>query len=572
MWPCCNLSFGEGQPKQTEATEQREQEMARWPRQPNAHADGFTAPDHRRRIELAILLAALTALGFGVLLSAPHAGAKQKFMSGFAQAYPAAAGTPLDSCLLCHTDPVHPGEDNLNNYGEDWEDGDFGDKDYLATRLVNRDSDGDGVPNGQEILQLSLPGDPSSSTAPTTTTTVPGTPPDGQALYAARCAACHGPDGGDLAGTGLGRSTFITITIGMPGQSTLTNEEAGAIWDYVTGSVSPTTTTTLPGATTTTTTPLAGSVVWAQQCSVCHGANGGNVVPTSSSRSQLVSVVTNGIGSMRGFPELGSAQIGNVADYLLGFSIPTTTLPGATTTTTVPRSGAAVYAASCALCHGPGAANLKGHDLSQSQIVSITASGIGTMRGYAGTLSAAEIDNVSRYVASFGAVAGATTTTTPAGSPISGATLYMQNCSGCHGLHGGGGPGGAVAGTALGRSRIISVTDSGTSGMPGYGSQLSAEEVGAIADHILAMSSAGDEPGDETVDAPPVAADTATTSPGDQHDETRAAGLSLPNPLGRDAGGDGGLSGPVIVAVFLALAVAGGAAVLWLRSARNLVR
>ncbi|MCP5116202.1 MAG: cytochrome c, partial [bacterium] len=134
-------------------------------------------------------------------------------MSGFAEAYPAAAGTPLDSCLLCHTDPARPREENLNNYGEDWEDGDFGDKDYLAPALVNWDSDGDGVPNGQEVQQLSLPGDPSSSSPPTTTTTLPGTPPDGQALYAARCAACHEPNGGDLAGTNLGRSTFITITV-----------------------------------------------------------------------------------------------------------------------------------------------------------------------------------------------------------------------------------------------------------------------------------------------------------------------------------------------------------------------
>ena len=58
----------------------------------------------------------------------------------------------------------------------------------------------------------------------------PGTPPDGQALYAARCSACHGPNGGDLSGTGLARATFISITVdgqgGMPAQSNLTDEEA----------------------------------------------------------------------------------------------------------------------------------------------------------------------------------------------------------------------------------------------------------------------------------------------------------------------------------------------------------
>jgi mono/diheme cytochrome c family protein len=387
--------------------------------------------DRVSRPLLLAALAGLVVLGAMVLLQTPRADAKQKFMSGFGEAFPAAAGSSLDSCVLCHTDPARPREENLNQFGEDWEDGDLGDKDYLATALLNRDSDGDGVTNGAEIQQLSMPGDPSSSAPPTTTTTVPGTPPDGQALYTNRCAACHGPDGGDLSGTGLARPAFITITIdgqgGMPAQSNLTDQQAGAIWDYVTG--------TVPA---------------------------------------------------------------------------TTTVPGATTTTTVPRSGAAVYAASCAMCHGTEAANLRGHDLSLSQVISITTNGVGTMGGYAGTLSPAEIDNVSRYVESFGAVSGVTTTTVSPGSPASGSTLYMQNCSGCHGLHGEGGPGGAVAGTFLSRSAIISLTEAGTSGMPAYGSQLTAMEIAAIADHILGMtrdSAATTVPagGTETAARPPSA-------------------------------------------------------------------
>jgi mono/diheme cytochrome c family protein len=466
---------------------------------------GDDSPDRRRRIELALLVAGLVAVGGGLLLSGPQANAKQKFMSEFADAFPAAAGSQLDSCVLCHTDPAQPREENLNNFGLDWEDGDLGDKDFLAPALLNWDSDGDGVANEAEIQQLSLPGDPASSSPPTTTTTVPGTPPDGQALYASRCAACHGADGGNLSGTGLARSTFISITLngqgGMPAQSNLTNEQAGAIWDYVTGATPATTTTTitLPGATTTTTAPLTGSAVWAQNCAACHGDSGGNVVPTSLSRTQLVAIVTNGKGSMRGFPELGATQIGNVADYLLSRSAPTTTMPGATTTTTTPRSGSAVFAASCALCHGAEAANLRGHDLSLSQIVSVTTNGKGTMRGFAGTLSAAEIGNVSQYVSSFGAAAGVTTTTVPAGSPISGSTLYMQNCSGCHGLHGEGGVGGAVAGTALSRSGIISLIDAGTSGMPGFGSQLSVEAIDAIADHVLGLTRDSGGSGGDTV-------------------------------------------------------------------------
>ena len=72
-------------------------------------------------------------------------------------------------------------------------------------------------------------------------------------------------------------------------------------------------------------------------------------------------------------------------------------------------------------------------------------------------------------------------------------SIYLH-CSACHGLHGEGGPGGAVAGTTLARSQIISVTTEGTSGMPGYGSQLSGIEIEAVADHILGMSGAPSNP------------------------------------------------------------------------------
>ena len=511
--------------------------MARWPRSSDEIADGSPAPRRSWRGEAAFLLVVALSIGLGLTFFAPSAEAKQKFLSGFSQAYPAAAGTPLDSCLLCHTDPVHPGEENLNQYGKDWEDGDYGDKDFLAPALVNRDSDGDGVPNGVEIRQLSLPGDPSSSTPPTTTTTLPGALPDGRGLYAARCAACHGPNGGNLNGTSLGRSAFITITLngqgGMPAQSGLSSVEAGAIWDYVTGAAPSPTTTTQPGATTTTTQPAGGATVWAQNCAGCHGANGGNVVPTSLSKAQLVSIVNNGKGTMPAFAWLGSARVNNVADYMLSLSVPPTTLPGATTTTT--RSGASIYAASCALCHGADGGNLRGNSLSLSQIVSITTNGTGTMSGFSGRLSAGEISNVSQYVASVGSNSGVTTTAVP-GSAVSGANLYMQNCSGCHGLHGEGGPGGAVSGTTLSRSQIVSVINSGKSGMPGYASQLSAEEIAAIADHLLGMSGGGTVTGDESV----------------------SGGIALPPELveghslyGRfcaachGADGEGGLGGPV---------------------------
>jgi len=472
--------------------------MARWPGSSDEIADGFPVQQgsisvHRSR--LALLLLVVLGLA-GLLFLSPGADAKSQWLSDFADAYPAAANSQLNSCLICHTDPNPQGDNKRRNtYGEDWKE--TGDKDF--SRVENLDSDGDGWTNIQEIQALSFPGDQNSTpNTVTTTTTVPGTPLNGPALFAARCAACHGADGGNLSGTSLTRTTFINITLNgqgnMPAQGGLTSAEVGAIWDYVTGAVPTTTTTTQPDATTTTTQAASGASVWAQNCAACHGANGGNVVPTSLSRSQLRSIVNSGKGTMPAFAWLGSAQVDNVADYLLSLSVPTTTQPGATTTTTAPRTGAAVFAASCALCHGADGGNLRGHSLSLSIISGVVTNGQASMSGFSGQLSTSEIGNVSQYVLSVGASSGVTTTTAAPGSALSGANLYMQNCSACHGLHGEGGSGGAVAGTALGRAQIISLTTDGRGGMPAFGGRLTGAEIAAMADHVLGFGASAASP------------------------------------------------------------------------------
>ncbi len=437
----------------------------------------------RRDIVVIISIVALFAAVFGVLAS--NANAKEKFLSEFAQAYPQAAGSALDSCLLCHTNPSSPGEGNLNGYGRDWEDGDLGDKEYLAPALVNRDSDGDGVTNGNEIAQLSFPGDPSSSSPVTTTTTVPGTAPDGQAIYASRCSSCHGPDGGNLKGTTLARTTFISIALNgrgsMPAQSGLSSAQVGAVWDYVTGAVAPTTTTTAPGATTTTTRPASGASVWSSNCSSCHGANGGSVVPTALSRSQLITVITNGRGGMPAFRQLGAAQVAKVADYLLSLSATTTTAGSTTTSETETGTTAADH--------------------------------------------------------------------------------FMQNCSGCHGLHGEGGAARALVGIQASRSQIISVIASGGEGMPGFASRFTADEIGSLADHVLALTA-------ETAAGDVVAA--AEVADGDPDTETAIEYVVVPVP-GPEAPPEGFPVLAVSIAFVLGVGIGAGA-VLWTRLGRNRIK
>ena len=536
----------------------------------------------RLRIAAATLAAAaLTAAWY--LLAPTPAAAEPSVMSGFAAAYPAAAGTPLDSCLLCHTNPAAPTEDNLNRYGKDWEESSIGDERFLSPALVNRDSDGDGIPNGQEIEQLSFPGNASSSTPPITTTTVPGTPPSGQALYGARCAACHGPDGGDLNGTTLGRNRFINITLGgqgtMPAQTGLTNDEVGAIWDFVTGRTAPTTTTTTnPTGPTTTTAPAGGAAAYAQSCAICHGPSGGDLVPTTLSRSRLIDIITSGTGSMRGFPELGAPTIRAVADYLLaiGANPPTTTTtPGATTTTAPARSGSAVYAAECSACHGAGGGNLRGRTMTLSRITAVTNDGTAGMPGYRTRLSSTEISRVSAYVLSVAAPAASTSTTNPTAAATlpAGSTLYQQNCSACHGLHGEGGSGGPVRGTAMARSSILEVITSGTSGMPAYAATLTGADIEAVADHVLGMSAAALSTTSTTSAATAEESQPPTTVPAEQGPAgpTLEAADQEPGPIAivSDDSTTGLTTGNVLRVVILSLAMI-TAVVVALRSLYNL--
>ena len=249
-----------------------------------------------------------------------------------------------------------------------------------------------------------------------------------------------------------------------------------------------------PSTVVTTTTIAApagsGEGIYQANCAACHGGNGGDLVPTSLPLAQLSNVVSSGQGSMPGFSgTLTSGEIQLVAEYLLNWSGSPTP-----TTTTVPGfvpDGAAVWAGSCAGCHGANGGNLISRGLSASQVVSVTNSGTAGMPGFSSQLSTAEVDAVASYVASL--APPPTTTTAPGSSPPDGGAVWAASCSGCHGSNGG-----DLAGRGLGASRVVSVTTSGTSGMPGFSTQLSTAEIDAVASYVASLG------------APP----TTTTIPG----------------------------------------------------------
>lgn len=111
--------------------------------------------------------------GFGSLLIVAAvviggpAWARPDYLTDFGNTYPAANGSRIDACGLCHgTIP------QLNPYGAA-----FRDAGLAFMPIEAHDSDGDGVSNLDEINALTFPGDPADVPAlPTETPTPTGTP------------------------------------------------------------------------------------------------------------------------------------------------------------------------------------------------------------------------------------------------------------------------------------------------------------------------------------------------------------------------------------------------------------
>lgn len=88
------------------------------------------------------------------LLAVRDAGANSARRSEWLADYPDACQTlknAVSSCILCHS-----GVPSLNPYGQAYNGS------WIA--IESLDSDNDGVTNGQEILDCTLPGDPNSVT------------------------------------------------------------------------------------------------------------------------------------------------------------------------------------------------------------------------------------------------------------------------------------------------------------------------------------------------------------------------------------------------------------------------
>jgi len=113
--------------------------------------------------------------------------AVSSYRTAFRTAYPAAVGTRIDSCVLCHPTGTGP----RNSFGSDFGSSSIGNRTFNAA-LANRDSDGDGTTNLAEITALTFPGDAadkpaaaSDATPPTVSSTSPANNATGVAVSAA---------------------------------------------------------------------------------------------------------------------------------------------------------------------------------------------------------------------------------------------------------------------------------------------------------------------------------------------------------------------------------------------------
>ncbi|MDF1597716.1 MAG: c-type cytochrome [Acidimicrobiia bacterium] len=449
-----------------------------------------------RAAALFTLVGILAAAIVFVLGDGADAKPQPGFLPAFEDTYPAAIGSRIDSCVLCHN--IVGDEYKLNDYAKQWK------EDENFTAINNLDADDDGYTNIVEINAHTFPGNAADNPSTvTTTTTVPGAttttaaPGSGGAIYQANCASCHGGNGGNLLGRSLTLSRITSVvtsgTSGMPGFSgSLSSGEIQTVsqWLFDLNSAPTTTTTTAPG--TPPPPPPNGSALFATSCAGCHGSGGGDLAGTTLSRTQLVNTITN--GTTGGMPPYSSTynatQIGAIADYILSLTPPatttTTTLPG--TPPPSPPSGATVYTNNCAACHGANGGNLVGRTITSSQIATAVNNGTTGMPGFSTKLSKAEIDAVISYVA--GKTSSTTTTTAPGSPPPSGSSVFSTNCAACHGASGGDLVGHSLTDTQLSSA----VVDGKGASMPAFGSRLDSAQINAVVAYLSALRSGSSTP------------------------------------------------------------------------------
>lgn len=296
-------------------------------------------------------------------------------------------------------------------------------------------------------------------------------PLDGAALYASKCASCHGQLGSsDVKGTTVSK-TQSAIDKNAGGMGTLSNLSAAEI-QAITNALArvpappapaPAPTPVPAPAPAPVPAPIDGAALYASKCASCHGP-----LSSSDKRGTTATRIQSKHGGSNILSGLSSDQIKAIADALAKTTTPApapapvpapapqpapTPAPAPT-----PIDGAALYASKCASCHGA---------LATSNKRGATATRIQSMHGGSSILSGVSADGIKAI-----AYALATSTSTSAPAPIDGLALYNGNCASCHG------PASGFRGRTAEQTQAAINKNQG--GM-GYLSTLTTEQLQAIA-------------------------------------------------------------------------------------------
>ena len=106
-------------------------------------------------------LATAIVLAIALTNTPRSAHAVSGYLTAFEAQYPAAVGSRIDTCNVCHTSVPQ-----LNAYGMAYQGAG-----HQFAPIENVDSDGDGYTNLAEIMALTFPGDPADTPAPLPTAT-----------------------------------------------------------------------------------------------------------------------------------------------------------------------------------------------------------------------------------------------------------------------------------------------------------------------------------------------------------------------------------------------------------------
>ena len=232
----------------------------------------------------------------------------------------------------------------------------------------------------------------------TTNAPPPGVTSEAAALYAANCESCHGPlASSEKLGMNLARlQNAITNNIGGMGFLTVLT---AAERDQIVSALNPTPTTPPPAG-------VDGAALYASNCAGCHNALASST-KKNTTLARLQSAISGNIGNMGFLSTLTTAQQQAIVDALVS------TTPPPPPPTTV--DGAALYASSCASCHGALASSGKA-GATATRIQTAINGNVGGM-GYLSTLTSAQV----------AAIAASLATVTPPVTP-------PPACGSCHAI------------------------------------------------------------------------------------------------------------------------------------------